>query len=182
MSLEMMPLPETSAFVIAGQAANDAAARHVFSDYCQRKAANTIRCQDADLALFAQYLNDAGVDTGNLSTDPTAWRGITWGIVEGFSRWQLLKGYAVDSVNVGLSTVKSYAQLALRAGVLDDEKRRDDGLNVRRGAKKSHSTVITEDQAIQMMTSDGTPKGKRDALLMCLMIEHGLRGALDKDP
>jgi integrase len=196
MSLEMMPLPETSALMIAGQAANAAAARHVFSDYRARKAANTIRRQDADLALFSQYLNEAGVDTGDMSTDPAAWRGITWGIVEGFARWQLLKGYAVDSVNVRLSTVKSYAQLALRAGGLDvaeyamirtvkgyshketkrvNEKRLTDGLDVRRGAKKSHSTLITEEQAIQMMTSNGTPKGKRDALLMCLMIDHGLR-------
>jgi hypothetical protein len=34
-------------------------------------------------------------------------------------KWQLLEGYAVDSVNVRLSTVKQYAQLALTAGVLD---------------------------------------------------------------
>lgn len=40
----------------ADQAANRAAARHVFDDYRQRKAANTLRRQDAGLLLFAEYL------------------------------------------------------------------------------------------------------------------------------
>src|SRR5689334_9637181 len=118
MTIDLIPLPEDSPLALAGQAANRAAARDTFSDYRSRKAKNTTRRQDADLQLFADYLESAGVPVGDFATDPAAWQGITWGLVEGFIRWQLLNGYAVDSVNVRLSTVKQYAQLALKAGAL----------------------------------------------------------------
>src|SRR5688500_2230879 len=119
MNADLIPLPSDSPIVIAGQAANQAAALATFTDYRTRKAPNTIRRQDADLQLFADYLKATGVPVGNLAEDPPAWLGITWGLVEGFVKWQLLQGYAVDSVNVRLSTVKQYAQLALKAGALD---------------------------------------------------------------
>jgi integrase len=182
--------------VIAGQAANKAAARAVFIDYRTRKAANTTRRQDADLALFAEYLKSAGLHAGNFATDPKAWQGIMWGVVEGFVKWQLLNGYAVESVNVRLSTIKTYARLALKAGALDvseyamirtvqgygfkeakrvDETRKAEGLYCRRGNKKAHAVIITDEQAAQLMAQENTPQGKRDALIMCLMLEHGLR-------
>ena len=194
--LELISLPSGSPLVIAGQAANKAAARAVFVDYRTHKAANTIRRQDADLALFAAFLKAVGLHVGNFAEDPKAWQGITWRLVEGFVKWQLLNGYAVDSVNVRLSTVKTYARLALKAGALDvseyamiktvqgygfkeakrvDETRKAEGLNCRRGAKKAHAIIITEEQALQLMAQDGTPKGRRDAFMLCLMLEHGLR-------
>jgi integrase len=196
MTLEMIPLPENSPLTIAGQTANTEAARSSFIEYRSRKAINTVRRQDADLALFTEYLQSAGIPAADFANDPNSWRGITWGLVEGFVKWQLLRGYAVESVNVRLSTVKQYAQLALKAGVLDvseyamirtvrgyshketkrvDEQRRNDGLNTRKGSKKAHVVVITDEQAEQLMQSDGTEKGLRDALLMCLMLDHGLR-------
>jgi integrase len=196
MAFDLTPLPENSPIILAGQAASKQAARASFADYRDRKAANTVRRQDADLALFAQYLQEAGLDVGNFATDPAAWRGVTWGLVEGFVKWQLLKGYSVDSLNVRLSTVKTYAQLALKVGALEmaefamirtvkgyshkevqriNEKRLGEGLVVRIGSKKAQPISITEEQAAQLMTGDGTPKGRRDALLMCLMLDHGLR-------
>lgn len=51
----------------------------------------------------------------DLARDPNAWRGVTWGLVEGFVKWQLRRGYSVGSVNVRLSTVKTYCKLALKA-------------------------------------------------------------------
>lgn len=116
MTMDMIPLPENSPAAIAGKAANRAAAAATFSDYRTRKAANTVRRQDADLALFADFLQAANIPAGNLAEDPRAWQPITWGLVEAFVKWQLMNGYAVDSVNVRLSTVKQYAQLALKAG------------------------------------------------------------------
>jgi integrase len=196
MALNLIPLPENSPIILAGQAASKQAALATFTDYRDRKAANTVRRQDTDMALFARYLEEAGLDVGNFATDPAAWRGITWGLVEGFVKWQLLKGYSVDSVNVRLSTVKTYAQLALKVGTLDmteyammrtvkgyshkevqriNEKRLGEGLLMRIGSKKALPNSITEEQAAKLMTGDGTPKGRRDALLMCLMLDHGLR-------
>ena len=45
----------------AGQAANEAGARHAFEDHTARKADNTIRRKIADLALFEKFLQSAGV-------------------------------------------------------------------------------------------------------------------------
>jgi hypothetical protein len=53
---------------LAGQAANRVASSRVFDDYRSRKAANTLRRHDADLALFARLLEEAGVIVGELST------------------------------------------------------------------------------------------------------------------
>jgi integrase len=211
MTTDLIPLPENSPLVIAGQAANKAAARQVFIDYRTHKAKNTIRRQDADLQLFADYLKAAEIPAGDLSTDPKAWQGMTWGLIEGFVKWQLLEGYAVDSVNVRLSTVKQYAQLALKAGALDvseyamirtikgyshkekpniDGTRKAEGINTRRAtkarmtqkndelvstSKKSEPIFLSKEQRDIITASDGTPRGKRDALIICLMLEHGLR-------
>jgi len=101
-----------------GQIANQVAAKHTFVNYQERKSENTLRRQTAGLVLFMRYL--AGVDAtpDDLATYPQSWEGITWGLVAGFVKWQLLKGYAVSSVNVRLSTIKTYARLAFKAGTL----------------------------------------------------------------
>ncbi len=180
-----------------GRAANRAAALNAFGDYRTRKAANTLRRQDADLALFAEYLAEAGAgDVGDLAHDAAAWWSITWGLVEGFVKWMLLKGYAVGSVNVRLSTVKTYAQLAARAGTLEpdtlamirtvrsyghregkriDEKREDAGLPTRQGDKKAEPVSLNPKQASALKAQPNTPQGRRDRLIMALLLDHGLR-------
>ncbi len=40
-------------------------------------------------------------------------------MVDGYYKWLLLQGYSVGSANVYLSTIKTYARLAIKAGVLD---------------------------------------------------------------
>jgi integrase len=194
---EIIPLPnEPHALALAGQAANGIASQSVFMDYQSHKAKNTLRRQINDLALFAQYLRTAGVQVGDFGQDPQAWRGITWGLVEGFARWQLQQGYAVASANVRLATVKTYARLALKAGALDqteyalittvkgyshkeskriDEQRKTAEIPTRKGAKKSIAVSISPEQAVQMIAQPETPQGRRDSLLMCLLLEHGLR-------
>jgi len=177
----------------AGQAANQAAARHRFSDYRARRAAETIRRQDADLALFAEFLYAVGVQSPGLNFDPYSWQGITWGLVEGFCKWQLKEGYAVTSVNVRLSTIKTYARLAFQAGVVSPEEfsliRSVQGYNRREmrridsqrpvqrvGLKKESPVVITPEEAIRLKNQSlDTPQGCRDALLLCLLLDHGLR-------
>ena len=88
-----------------GQTANEAAALSAFTDYRSRKAENTLRRQDAALALFSDYLAHAAgkTPTGEaLATTAEAWRGVTWGLVDGFAKWLLLNGYAVGTVNLSL--------------------------------------------------------------------------------
>jgi len=180
----------------AGLIANNIAARGTFADYKARKAANTTRRQAADLALFTEYLASAGLQAGDFESDPEAWRGITWGLVEGFIRWQLAAGYAVGSINVRLATVKGYARLALKAGTLAatefammmtvkgyshkealhvDERRKTDEIATRKGPKKAVAVSLTPDHAAHLMDQPETPQGRRDALLMTILLEHGLR-------
>src|SRR5690349_7881975 len=106
----------------AGQAANETAARHAFADHTARKADNTIRRKVADLALFETFLQLAGIPAAGLYDNPHAWRGITWGIVEAFRNWMLQQGYAIGSINGRLSTVRTYAKIAARAGAISAEE------------------------------------------------------------
>ena len=70
-----------------GQAANQAAAAGAFFDYRMTLAPNTLRRHRAALELFAEYLGEKGLRPNHLHDDPAAWRGITWGLVDGYYKW-----------------------------------------------------------------------------------------------
>jgi integrase len=175
-----------------GQQANAAAAQSRFADYRSHHAEQTLRRQEADLLLFREFLESVGMHTGELISDAAAWRLITWGLVEAFVRWQLNLGYAVTSVNVHLSTIKTYARLAMQVGTLTpqeyaliravqgytyrEQARIDQKRPVRRiGFKKSEPVKITPEQAAALKDQPETPQGRRDRLMMCLLLDHGLR-------
>jgi integrase len=185
---------------LLGQRANDAAQAGVFSDYRARRAKNTLTRQLVDLETFARYLgsdSDAAQDTAQqLATDPQAWQGVTWGLVDGFVKWALLQGYAVGTINLKLSTVKTYAKLAAKAGVLDaqelamirmvagysrkegkrvNEKREQADIPTRKGDKKRDAIVLSKAQAEALKVQPDTPQGRRDRLLICLILDLGLR-------
>jgi integrase len=211
-SANAMPQASVTRYAtVAGQAANYHAARGVFVDYLSRKADNTIRRQAADLARFAEYLNEVGEQAGmplgaalpafaqavaafpdGPMPDADAWQGVTWGLVEGFRNWMVVQGDAVGSINVRLSTLKAYAKLATKAGALTPEehamirtvagysrkesKRIDERRETtRRGDKKAQHVSLDKKQAKKLKTQPDTPQGRRDALLMCLLLDHGLR-------
>ena len=100
-----------------GLAANQAAESYRFADYKLRRSAETLRRQQAGLALFQEFLAQVGVIPEKpLFDSPDGWKFITWGLVEGFVKWQLKEGYAIHSINIRLSTVKTYAKLAMQSG------------------------------------------------------------------
>ena len=157
------------------------------------------------LAHPFRHSQACNIPAGDFATDPLAWRGVTWGLVEGFIKWQLLEGYAVDSVNVRLSTVKTYAQLALKAGALGvqeyamittikgyghkekpniDGERKAEGVGTRRTIKarsgygnteKAAPIFLTKEQRDPLTAHDGSQHRKRDTLMLLLMLDHGLR-------
>lgn len=200
---ELLPMDEVvdgeivvaqpSTLAMAGAVADRVAADSVFTSFQARKASHTRRRHQADLQLFRKYLAQAGVVTGDLYTDPDAWRGVTWGLVAGFVEWQLQRDYAIGSINVRLATVKTYCQLALHAGAIDHDAyvrikavtgySHKEGRNVdqrrsrtRTGRKKAVAVSLTGAQARQLKRQPtDTPQGRRDALLMCLLLDHGLR-------
>jgi integrase len=184
----------------AGIVANVAAARHIFSDYQARKSSNSLRAHATDLQTFVAYLCAAGVDcptADELQSYPESWAGVTHGLVRGFVVWMLQQGLALASVNRKLSTVKVYAGLAAQAGSLSsadlallkavsgysakefkrvDEKRASTGSATRQGAKKQTSTTLTLEQVKTLKHQPlDTPQGRRDAVLMALLLDHGLR-------
>ena len=181
---------------IAGQVANGYAAKNAFGDYQDRKADNTLRRQKDDLKLFAKFLATADISkapTGeDLYSTPDAWRGVTWGLVEAWRNWSLQQGYSVGSVNVRLSTVKQYAKLAAKAGALEpadlamvrtvggyshrEGKRVDERREVtRKSTKKAEAVGLTPAQIKQLKRQPNTPQGRRDAVIMTLLLDHGLR-------
>lgn len=180
---------------IIGQLANQHAAGATFADYTSRKAPNTIKAQGFDLAVFAEYLAAAGanVDGQQLQHSPSAWQGVTWGIVKGFVAWQLQAGHATTSINRRLSTLKTYAKLAAQAGTISTQdlaiiqtvrgygqkeaKRVNERREVKRvGHKKADHVPITDDQAAMLKAQPlDTPQSRRDAVLMALLLDHGLR-------
>lgn len=179
----------------AGIIANHYAAKNTFSDYRSRKAANTLGAQTDDLATFADYLGAVGVgaDGAALGSDPAAWQGVTWGLVKGFVAWMLhTKGYSIGTINRKLSTVKVYARMAAQAGALSTEdlalirtvtgysgkegRRIDERRDVTRtGTKKAQHVTLTPEQAKALRTQPDTPQGRRDALLLALLLDLGLR-------
>ncbi len=214
----LQPL-KPSPLEIAGQIANRAAGQSIFQRYLSEKSVNTIKRQARDLELFAEYLIDAHIPLENgadFQTNPDAWRGVTWGIVEGFAQWLLYEGYAVSSVNARLSTVRVYAQMAVKTGTVDRQEglliqtvkgfSRAGGLNVdeqreqtrieevtyayketgkkqstvvtRRSTKKRKPTLIDEETGTALkQPRNESPQTYRDALLMCLLLDHGLRAS-----
>jgi len=130
--------------------------------------------------------------TGDLANDPRAWRPVTWGLVEAFVKWQLKEGYAIKSINVRLSTVKTYARMAMQCGTVTPQEyaliRAVQGYSFREqvridqkrpvtriGFKKEEPVKLTPEQAQELKEQPPTPQGRRDRLLMCLLLDHGLR-------
>jgi integrase len=181
----------------AAQAADLAASAGALQRYRAGLSAQTRRAQDADLARWSRYLAAVGLAGADCAwaEHPECWSGVTWGLVEGFVRWQYAEGYSAATVARALSTVRRYAAQAARAGALPSEAlrlietveapapRSRAARNVdatrpttrRPNAKKAAPTTITRQQARALKAQPDTPEGRRDALLMCLLLDHGLR-------
>jgi integrase len=136
----------------------------------------------------------AGLDGAALASTAAAWRGVTWGIVEAWKAAMLQEGYSVGTVNNRLSVVRVYAGLASKAGAIpaDDlthiaavagygstEGRRVDERRPRArraGSKKSAAVPLSLDQARRLKAAAAaTGQAARDALIMALLLDHGLR-------
>jgi integrase len=186
-------VPVQTDYISVGQLANEYAANSVFNDYHERLSANTLKRQRRDIKLFTDFLAMVGMIKDNLMYDTTQWTDVTFGLVEAFRKQQLLEGYSIASVNAHLITVKLYAKLAKNAGKLCEveySRIRDiktyshkDGRNVdakreqtrRPDAKKANPVSLSTVQVALLKDQPNTPQGRRDALLMCLLLDHGLR-------
>jgi len=152
----------------------------------------TIRRQKTDLTPFATFLESIGVTPGDFYNDLDAWAGITPDLIETFVQWQKRQGYAIGSINVRLATVKAYCHLAFSAGKLDTDththiqgvkgiqrkqaRNIDAGRETKRvGDKKAEPVDIPLELLYRLKHPETGFLPKRDALLMCLLLDHGLR-------
>ena len=103
----------------------------------------------------------------------------------------------MKTVNDRVSVVKVYMALVNQAGVIADSEilklrglrgytrkeakdtdaiREAHGIATRKGAKKSNATIISDEQVQALcQIQSNTPQARRDALLMCLLLDHGMR-------
>jgi integrase len=160
------------------------AASNPFTAYLAHLAPNTRRAQRADLACFAAFLRrEAPVlaaEAGRLQTEPAAWAGVTAARVAHFQQGRLAAGDTVATVNRRLATLKTYCRLAAAGGVLDPSElaRIQQVPSCRQGVSASQAAQplsLTPAQVEQLKAQPHTPQGLRDTLLMCLLLEQGLR-------
>ncbi|MCB0145826.1 MAG: site-specific integrase [Caldilineaceae bacterium] len=177
-------------------AANEYASANQFTLYRTTKSQQTTRRQLADLSLFASFLEQVArlpLTGADFYEEPHIWSAVSGGLVEAFKLWMLEQGYNVRSVNIRLSTMRTYAELAYKAqhlpeneylrikavrGYSHKEARRiDEKRSVTRvGHKKESPTPIRRVAASKLKKLQGKrPVDYRDRLLMCLLLDHGLR-------
>ncbi len=185
----------------ASAAADRIAREQSFALYQEGKRANTLRRHRADLGCFMRYLDAAGVPMTttcrllgtHMIEEPFLWRYVTVGLVLGFRKWQLATGYAIESVNARLSTVKTYAGLASRAGAISaeallyimqvkrvrlaDAEQIDEQRTVSRIGKKQAEPVLLDAAHLQRLFSaqPQTAQEWRDLLALRFLYDMSLR-------
>lgn len=187
-------------FAAVSQVADTYARRARVAAYAAEMSSNTWRSKEAAMRIFAQFLATlpAKAPTADdLLTKPESWAHISFGLVSSFKEWMLAQGYSVGTVNSRLTSVRTLAHLAFEAGHLKveqatliagvksisrgggmniDEARTADGVATRVGAKKAEHTKLTAAQRTKLKNAhDDTPQGRRDRLMLCLLLDHGLR-------
>jgi len=82
-------------------------------------------------------------------------------------------GVIPDSEILRLQSLRGYTR---KEAVDIDAKRQKEEIPIRCGHKKEFSTQISDDQAASLcQVRNATPQARRDALMMCLLLDHGLR-------
>lgn len=178
---------------------------NAMASYRDEQRPNTLRAHDADLKVFSAFLLDVSqvnIPYTELNSNPEAWQEITFGIVKTFIEYLLNQGYALGTVNRRLATVRKYASLAHEAGYLTaetialiktvkgytgkrarnrDEKRTETRITDENGqpVKKAENVQIPESvvTALKHEHDLTTPQGRRDKVMMCLLLDHAMRAS-----
>ncbi len=156
---------------------------------------NTVRAHLYDLKTFSEFLDNAcnvSISAEMLQASMESWQSIDSGFVQTFLKWMLDQGFAISTANRKLSTIKSYAKLANHAGIIPQKKyqlirgvtgyshKEGKRIDTRRettrvGDKKAEHVSLSPEQAARLKRQPNTPQGRRDGLMMCLLLDHGLR-------
>lgn len=172
--------------------AEEARGKTALERYQERLSDETLERQRYDLALFMKFFESIHTQPGHFYYELEAWQHINAGLVDGFMQWLKQQGYAIGSINVRLATVKAYCKVAHDAGVIKTDvytriqgvkgiprksaRNVDKRREVSRIGTKKASAVDIPDMLIEALKHPDTGfLAKRDTLLMCLLLDHGLR-------
>lgn len=164
-------------------------------EYQEGLRPDTLKRQKHDLELFATFLRSVGTKPGDFYTDLSAWQDINADLIETFKWWMKNEGYAIGSINVRLATIKAYCALASKTGKMTPDEyklvqgvkgiRRSEGRTIdtkrertRKGhpyTKKATPVEIPPDLVDALKHQPPGLLSARDNLLMCLLLDHGLR-------
>ncbi len=155
----------------------------VFSNYSQALAESTRKRQQKELALFRAFLVEKGKSVGDLSQQVQAWKQVQREDVKDFIYHLAQEGYAASSVNMYLHTIKTYCRLATIANVFDQhEYHLINNLHATGSVKGTiHFPKDTEEPLLKdthvehLLKQPDTSQGRRDKLLLLLLVRYGLR-------
>ena len=173
-----------------------------FQKFNATKSNNTLKAYRRDLQRFAHLVYGENVPDNygyRLSTEKDLWQDITYGEVNAYQLWMMKEGYALTSINRAVYAVRTYARQAMLTGVMSaevyqriaalqsvsgkaaanlDQKRSIQRRPVDR-AKKATSTKIPADLVTDLLNDHDLNQlgGLRDAVLMGLLLELGLRAS-----
>jgi len=144
-----------------------------FQEYHEKSTPNTRERQRFDLLSFTTYLAGAGVrrTVEQLYHDAAAWAGISEPLVFGYRAWLRQEGYAIGTINLRLSTIRAYCDLARQAGTISeadykliqtvkgysykegrniDDARTEQGRPTRKSTKKAMPAPVSTAQALRL--------------------------------
>lgn len=154
--------------------------------YRQGLAANTLRAQRDDVSRWATFVHEQTGLECDWHECLECWQPVTYGLVTVFVAWLGLT-YASATVNLTLSTVKTYCKLATQAGHMSAEQyaliNTVKGLHgqaakrheTRASTKKQNWTRISDEQRARLLATPNTPQGRRDAVIVHILANLGLR-------
>ncbi|MFT5196158.1 MAG: integrase [Candidatus Promineifilaceae bacterium] len=193
--------PKNEALTIMGEVASQAAALSVFDRYHQEQALATIKRHGHSLKIFGRFIQtaadefDIDVESVDFQNDPAAWSPVTWGLAQAFKTWLLNEGYAIGTVNKRIDALRVYASMASQAGFVSADEllkikmvrsiphKTAKNVNESRSkqrvsTKKAEATRIDFALAnILKVSHEESPAGRRNALIMALLLDHGMRAS-----
>jgi integrase len=183
-----------------GSHANTAAAAHLLTDHIQSLSVSSRRQLGIILKKWCTFLDMVGIQRtpDDLRADPAAWGFVSWGLVQAYLKLLLKEGYATTTINLHLAMIRALIYIAHQAGGIRDEseiqrirtirgygsrrsknvnaQRESDNIPTRIGTKKAEWVALSPEEAYLLKHGhQDTPQGRRDSLLMCLLLDHGLR-------
>lgn len=156
---------------------------NIFAPYYKKLAPRTRKRQWTELASVRAFALERGLLIGNLATDALSWSKVKEDLIFDYVTHLKEQHYTASSIAIRLHTIKTYARLAMENDHLQmDEYKRIASIQApsdtegesRRGEKRGKYLDLTDEQVQQLLNQPDTPQGRRDTLLLALLLLCGL--------